>query len=115
MGLYTFIKDEVYLPSDPDTPYKLQIVVDKINEVGCLGYYSWDIAYDLTDLQGKVCAAGSCGFCIPVRDINESTFSAVSLFKKVLTRIDSLVSNDCKIKLAEERALAELKTWDGRI
>lgn len=115
MGLYTFIKDEVYLPSDPDTPYKLQVVVDRINKVGCLGYYPWDITYDLIDLQGKVCAAGSCAFCIPVRDINESTFSAVSLFKNVLIRIDRLVSNDRKIKLAEERALAELKTWNGRI
>lgn len=114
MGLYTFVKDEVYLPSDENTPYKLQIVVDNINKIGCLEYL-WNITYDLMDIQGKVYAADSCRVHMPARDISESTFSAVSLFKEILSKIDKRVSNIRKIKLAGERAVSELAKWDGRI
>lgn len=115
MGLYTFIKDEVYLPSDPDTPYKLQVVVDRIDPIACFGGYPWHITYDLMDLQGRICVAGSCRINIPARDINISIFSSVKLFKEVLTRIDELKFNNHKNKLAKEKASKELEAWDGRI
>ena len=49
------------------------------------------------------------------RDIRSLTFSSIELFKEVLKHIDRLYLRDNEIKLAEEKALAELKTWDGRI
>lgn len=113
MGLYTFIKDEVYLPSDPDTSYKLQIIVDRIKD-DCSGFL-WRVTYGLMDSQGKVQAAGTCDINMLSRDIRSLTFSSIELFKEVLKHIDRLYLRDNEIKLAEEKALAELKTWDGRI
>ena len=103
MGLYTFVKDEVYLPSDPDTSYKLQIIVDRIKND--YSEFLWRVTYDLMDSQGKVQAAGTCDINMLSRDIRSLTLSSVKL----------LYLRDNEIKLAEEKALAELKTWNGRI
>lgn len=113
MGLYTFIKDEVYLPSDPDTPYKLQVVVDRIN-YDC-SEFLWRVTYALIDFQEKVQAAGNCDINMLSRDIRSSTFSSVKLFKEVLKHIDRLYLRDNEIKLAKEKASKELEAWDGRI
>lgn len=115
MGLYTFVKDGVYLPSDENTPYKLQVIVDRIDPVACFGRYTWHITYDLMDLQGRVCAAGYHRINIPARDVNISTFSSVKLFKEVLARIEELKLKNRESKLAKEKAFKELETWDGRI
>ena len=113
MGLYTFVKDEVYLPSDPDTPYKLQIIVDRIKD-DCSGFL-WCVTYGLMDFQGKVQAAGSYDINMLSKDIRSSLFSSVRLFKEVLKHIDRLYLRDNEIKLAGEKASKELEAWDGRI
>ena len=115
MGLYTFIKDGVYLPSDPDTPYKLQVVVDRIKD-DCSGFLIlWRVTYYLINFQEKVQATGNCDINMLSRDIRSSTFSSVKLFKEVLKHIDRLYLRDNEIKLVKEKASKELEAWDGRI